>query len=433
MRIRRIRGGPRDPAAEPTVVDEAEPAAVEEEEVVPPPPRPPLLWPWLLLLLLLVAGGLAAAWWFTRDDDGKKGANAVTVPNVVGLKQDAAVARLNDRHLTPRIVSRPSTAPRGTVFAQDPTAGAEVARRSPVSVSVSATAVTSVPNVVGMTSVRAVQRLRAVGLNAQLTGVPAAKPPGTVLSQNPAAGARVAKDSTVSLRVSKGRTTVPDVVGQDVAAARTLLRGAGLVASVFRVPGAQPRGTVVAQKPAGGTKVARGSKVRINVSTGSQSQTPPPPPATTTSGTTTSGTTTTRTATTVRVPNVVGLQQSRAQRRLNAAHLRSRVVYVSSSKPSGRVVSQRPSGGTTVRRRSRVTIRVSLGPGVSARTVPDVIGQDQATATSQLRSAGFTVDVITVTTTDPSQDGVVIDEQPPGGTRAPQGSPVTIYVGRLSG
>ncbi len=30
---------------------------------------------------------------------------------------------------------------------------------------------------------------------------------------------------------------------------------------------------------------------------------------------------------------------------------------------------------------------------------------------------------------DPSQSGIVVDEQPVGGTRAPQGSTVTIYVG----
>jgi beta-lactam-binding protein with PASTA domain len=34
-----------------------------------------------------------------------------------------------------------------------------------------------------------------------------------------------------------------------------------------------------------------------------------------------------------------------------------------------------------------------------------------------------------VPTTDPSQSGMVLDEQPSAGTRAPKGSTVTIYVG----
>jgi beta-lactam-binding protein with PASTA domain len=32
--------------------------------------------------------------------------------------------------------------------------------------------------------------------------------------------------------------------------------------------------------------------------------------------------------------------------------------------------------------------------------------------------------------TDPSQAGMVVDEQPSGGSRAPTGSQVTIYVGQ---
>ena len=80
-----------------------------------------------------------------------------------------------------------------------------------------------------------------------------------------------------------------------------------------------------------------------------------------------------------------------------------------------------------------MTIRVSLGPNqTQTKTVPDVIGDDQQAATSQLQGAGFTVQVIQVPTTDPSQAGVVVDEQPGGGSRAPAGSQVTIYVGQSS-
>jgi beta-lactam-binding protein with PASTA domain len=39
------------------------------------------------------------------------------------------------------------------------------------------------------------------------------------------------------------------------------------------------------------------------------------------------------------------------------------------------------------------------------------------------------VQVITVPATDSSQNGIVVDAQPSGGTRAPDGSTVTIYVG----
>jgi eukaryotic-like serine/threonine-protein kinase len=427
MRLGRFgRRGRPDAAARTTVVDEAPVAqTVEEEEYVPPRrPRPPDIWPWLLLLLLLVVGGLLAAYFLTRDDDHKKNtttAAAVTVPSVVGLKQDAAVKRLNARGLAPRITTKPSKSPAGVVFAQQPAGGTEVARRSPVTIAVSGAQVTNVPKVVGVPTAVAVKRLRVNGLAASTTSVASSKPSGTVLAQNPAAGASVSKGSTVALRISKGQTAVPNVVGQQLGSARAALRGAGLVAAVFDVPSAQPKGTVVAQHPQANTKVARGTKVRINVSTGSQTPTPPP---------TTGTTTTTPASSTVSVPDVVGLQQSAAQRRLSRAGLGSRVVYVASPKPSGQVVDQGPAAGTRVRRGTRVRIDVSVGPNPGpTATVPDVVGQDQQSATTTLQNAGFEVQTINVPVTDPSQAGMVVDEQPGGGTKAPQGSQVTIYVG----
>jgi beta-lactam-binding protein with PASTA domain len=416
------RGAPRDASTRTTVEQPAAAGRVVEEEYAPPPRPPgPYLWPWLLLLLLLVVGGLLAAYFLTRDDDNKNAPPAaVTVPRVAGLKQNEAVQRLNERGLTPEIVAGRSKFSPGTVFAQDPEAGARVAQRSRVTISVSAVTVTGVPNVVGQKTALAVQRLRAAGLGSQVTSVPAKASAGVVVAETPKAGTSVARNSIISLRVSKGLATVPDVQGQPVAEASAALRTAGLVPATFQVPGAEPKGTVTAQKPLPGKKVPRGSKVRINVSTGA-------------AGTRTTGTTTTA-ATKVTVPDVVGLQQSVAQRRLNSAGLRARVRYVASSRPSGQVVGQSPGGGTSVARDSRVRIAVSLGPGSTATViVPDVLGQTQQEATTTLQDVGFQVQVITVDTGDPSQNGTVVDEQPAGGSRVPQGSLVTIYVTRSAG
>ena len=405
-----------------TRVDEAAagPPVVEEDRYVPPR-RPPLpeIWPWLLLLLLLVIGGLLAAYFLSRDNDHKKNSAAITVPAVVGLKQDEAVRRLNARGLVPDLTSRPSRFPPRTVFAQDPGAGTEVDRDSHVSLSVSAAAETSVPNVVGTKTAAAVGRLKAAGLRSQVTSVPARAAAGTVVAESPAAGTSVAKDSTVSLNVSKGQATVPNVVGQPASSAKAALRAAGLVPAEFKVPGAEPKGTVTAQKPVANQRVPRGSKVRINVSTG----------AGPTGGTTTSGTSTVSAPRPVKVPKVVGLQQSAAQRRLHSAGLAARVRYVPSQQPSGRVIAQSAAPGKSVPKGSKVRLAVSLGPSATTTAVPDVVGQDQQTATSKLQDAGFRVQVITVPPPDPSQSGRVVDEQPAGGTRAPDGSTVTIYVG----
>jgi beta-lactam-binding protein with PASTA domain len=397
------------------------PPVVEEDEYIPPRrPRVPEIWPWLLLLLLLVVGGLLAAYFLTRDDDNKKSsASAVTVPAVVGLKQNEAVQRVDERGLVPRLISRASKFPVGTVFAQDPGAGTEVDRGSRVSLSVSAAEVTRVPNVVGSKTAAAVARLKAAGLQSQVTSVAAKAAAGVVVAEAPASGTSVAKGSTVSLKVSKGQATVPDVVGQPASSATSALRAAGLVPAEFDVPGAEPKGTVTAQKPLPNQKVPRGTKVRINVSTGQQGG----GGAATTAGTTTTG------AQTVKVPNVVGLQQAPAQRQLHAAGLGASVRYVASQQPSGRVLSESPVAGATVKKGSNVRISVSLGPNATTAQVPDVVGQDQQTATTTLQDAGFQIQVIMVPPPDPSQSGIVIDEEPAGGTRAPKGSTVTIYVG----
>src|SRR5207247_7087654 len=120
---------------------------------------------------------------------------------------------------------------------------------------------------------------------------------GVVVKKMPGAGTRYAKGATVALRGSKGETTVPDVRGQPASDAKATLQTAGLVPVEFKVPSAQLTGTVTAQNPLQNKKVPRGSKVRVNVSTGSAS-TP----------TTTSGTTTTASA-----PTLVPLRGSRAE------------------------------------------------------------------------------------------------------------------------
>ena len=72
---------------------------------------------------------------------------------------------------------------------------------------------------------------------------------------------------------------------------------------------------------------------------------------------------------------------------------------------------------------------VSKGPSTS--TVPDVTSQDEASARATLEQSGFVVNVQNQDVTDPSQDGIVLDEIPAGNTQAKPGSTVTIVVGRL--
>jgi beta-lactam-binding protein with PASTA domain len=60
-----------------------------------------------------------------------------------------------------------------------------------------------------------------------------------------------------------------------------------------------------------------------------------------------------------------------------------------------------------------------------------VTSLDEGTATSMLEDAGFVVEVQDVPTSDPSQDGIVVSQDPPKGKAKP-GATVTIAVGRLA-
>jgi serine/threonine-protein kinase len=134
------------------------------------------------------------------------------------------------------------------------------------------------------------------------------------------------------------------------------------------------------------------------------------------------------------VPKVVGLAQTPALSRLNGLGLRPTVVYVSSSQPANRVVSQKPAPGTSLRPGARVRVNVSTGPNPKPNTaVPDVVGQDQAAAAQTLRDAGFKVAVLNRPTADQSKDGLVVEQQPRANANIPDGSQVTIFIGRFTG
>ena len=412
----------RPPAEATTVLEEAPPGAVVEEEVVPPPPPPePPPRPLLwpwLLLLLALVIGGLVAAWLLTRDDGNKGASTVNVPNVVRLQQREAVQRLNQRGLIARLKTRAGSAEPGTVVAQDPSPGADVVRHSVVTLTVSAVQTEAVPNVVGKRESAAVSALRAQGFQVKTIGTVSSKPSGTVLAQNPPAGERLADGSTVTLRVSRGLVTVPETVGQSRDNAVAAIRGAGLKPTVFTVPSSQPKGTVVAQRPLGGKRVPGGSAVRLNVSSGSTAAVPPPPPPSKPA--------------TVTVPDVTGQQQDVAQKQLNAAGLKAGVVYVASDEVQGTVVSQAPEGGTTQKRGTRIQLNVSRGPRAVVKGVPDVRNLDVGEARAKLTAAGFKVQTLPQGVSDPSQVGKVVDEQPAGGKNAPTGSVVTIYVGRAA-
>jgi serine/threonine-protein kinase len=261
----------------------------------------------------------------------------------------------------------------------------------------------AVPFVKGLTEQLAVQKIRGAGLVPQVgRDFNDTVEKGTVIDQSPDPGEKVAKHNNVKITVSKGKQTVqvPSVIGQSRDAAVSALINAGLDPHSFAVHSSKPVDTIVAQDPSPGEVVEKGSAVRINYSSG---------PAA------------------VTVPSVIGLPFDQASTALRNQGFQVSRVDVDSDQAKGVVVDQSPSGSAS----PGSTIQLSVSKGPKQSTVPDVTSQDEESARSSLESAGFKVQVQRQDVTDPGLDGIVLSQNPTGGTKADQKSLVTIVVGRL--
>jgi eukaryotic-like serine/threonine-protein kinase len=263
----------------------------------------------------------------------------------------------------------------------------------------------AVPYVVGIPQANAENLITEKGLVPQVHRVSSADvEEGVVIQQSPTEGTKVDKETVVRIDVSSGKPEVqiPSVVGQSVEDAVAELTRAGLDAQVVEVNSDRDQGTVTAQHPAAGLTVVEGTQVRINVSKG-------PKPVT--------------------VPPVVGLPYDQAASELQSAGFDVSRIDEDSDQAAGIVTDQTPSGGSEGSKGSTVTLTVSKGPSTSA--VPDVTTQDYAIAQTTLDNAGFRSKIVFEDTEDQSEDGIVISQDPVGGSQAKPNAIVTLFVGRF--
>ena len=197
-------------------------------------------WVWMLIILLLILAGivigmLASGLPGSRhpNETPSPTATAAIVPNVSNMSEDDAKSAIEDVGLTfvrGDDVSS-DTVDEGLAISSDPGAGTSAVLGTEVTVSFSSgSATVKVPDVSGMTQSEARKEIE----NANLTwgDVTTEDSPGTqagqVIRSNPAAGNPVSRGATVSVVVSSGRTTVPDVVGKSQEEAQQALKNAGL-------------------------------------------------------------------------------------------------------------------------------------------------------------------------------------------------------------
>jgi len=128
----------------------------------------------------------------------------VEVPDVVGLSEDVASARLAQAHLVPSVDERRFDAsPAGTVLDQEPSPGTTVREGDIVGLIVSAgTEQFEMPDVIGLSSRVAKAQLEQLGLVVRLDPTPSEAPTDTVIASNPSPGATVRTSDIVRLVIA---------------------------------------------------------------------------------------------------------------------------------------------------------------------------------------------------------------------------------------
>jgi hypothetical protein len=268
-------------------------------------------WPGAAILLL-VAGVMAAvvAPWY--------------LPEWLGLgarrnSEQSAPTRRPER--PPDMVVEPAVGPRADVD-DPPAATPEQA---------------IVPDVVGQPLSRATAALRSAGLAADSSPRTAGGvAPFQVLSQTPRAGARMASGSRVDLEYAKPMRTLPNVTGDALDDAVAILKASGFEPRpVARSTNDAAPMQVLSQTPPGGTDLEPGAVVELFYAVAAK----------------------------IKVPNVVGLDLTIAQKTLRSAGLMVGTrTETQADAPPAQVVRQEPPAGSEVDRNSRVALVYASAP-----------------------------------------------------------------------
>ncbi|RMF35646.1 MAG: PASTA domain-containing protein [Chlorobiota bacterium] len=197
----------------------------------------------------------------------------VTMPSVIGMAQEHAVALLNQQGLVVQDIQQQydSTQPAGRVVLQSPYPGATVRQGRRVYLVVSRGEETvALPSLLGMTLREAQVALIRLGLqlgNVQTTPCELSLP-GGIVEQIPPPGARVRIGSSVALVLCQDTAqtvVVPNVLYRSREEAESLLAEAELALGevVLQRDGTFAPGTVLRQEPAAGSRVPRSTPIRL--------------------------------------------------------------------------------------------------------------------------------------------------------------------------
>jgi eukaryotic-like serine/threonine-protein kinase len=271
---------PTHVAGPPTVLPPAEVEEAEYEEEEPQKSRVGLAI--LIAALIVLALGLGG-WALYRVLNPPATVAMVEVPSVLGYNEQQARDQLTANNLQVEVKKENrDEESKGTITAQDPVGGTEVAENSTVTITLNEGPKSgTIPDGLVGQDVNEVEnalddlKFSNVNTVAAKSEDPGTQP-GEVISITPKEGSKVPLDSKITVRYATGKSEVPNFEGLTRGAAIREARDAGFGEPQFSErDSSKPAGTVISQSPDAGATVDRDTRIRLTLATA-----PPPPPPT---------------------------------------------------------------------------------------------------------------------------------------------------------
>lgn len=320
------------------------------EEYYEPPRRNGVFLAALAVLLMALAGILIYLA-SNPGNDTAAGSGLVTVPNVINMKFDDAMAELEAIGLTATpIFEVNDDVAANLVFSQEPGESASVQEGSIVKIKVSqARDALPLPSVVGLTESEAVKRLNDAKFRYDVVEESSDDvAEGVVISMTPAPGQDVNKEIVVQIVVSTGpaEVEVPDVSGLKTPDATTVLARFGLPSPTIELEASAEvaKGLVIRTDPPAGIKVSQDREVVLYVSNGPE---------------------------TALVPPIAGLTQAAAEQAVLNKGFVPQIELVevpAGSADVGKVISQDPAANEKLEVGATVIIRIGVEESATTTT-----------------------------------------------------------------
>lgn len=196
----------------------------------------------------------------------------------------------------------------------------------------------------------------------------------------------------------------PDVRGKEIIPALKELNAKGLNLKITRMENnpTVPKDRIISQDPVPGEPVKTGRSVRVVISRGSQETI---------------------------MPDITGASLIRAETMLDGGDIRiGKKIYIHSNRLRDVILAQRPEPGSFVKRGETLSLLVSSGPPPERIMTPDFTGEPVSMAMERLKELGLRIRRVLYRPGEGKERGVVIEQDPPFGSRIDKGSYVTLTI-----